>query len=206
MVFNPSLTKQAQKVIFSRKLNKPVHPHLTFKNSKVSQSESQKNLALILDNKLNFNEHLKSVLNKISKNMGLICKFQPILPRFSLFTIYKTFVRPHFDYGDMIYDQTYNASFHRKLDSIQYSACLAIAGTIRGTSYEKLNQELSLETLQSRRLFRKLWLFYKIVNIQSPSYLFAYIPSTDRIYNTRNAANVPRIISKHIFFKNSYFP
>ena len=51
----------------------------------------------------------------------------------------------------MIYGQIYNASFHRKLESIQYSACLAIAGTIRGTSYEKLNQELGLETPQSRR-------------------------------------------------------
>ena len=97
----------------------------------------------------------------------------------------------------MIYDQIYNASFHRKLESIQYSACLAITDTVRGTSYEKLNQELDLETLQSRRWFRKLCLFYKIVNNQSPSHLFNYIPNTDRIYNTRN--NVPRIKSKQFF-------
>ena len=129
--------------------------------------------------------------------MGLIRKFQPILPRFSLLTIYKTFVRPHLDYGDMIYDQTYNASFHRKLESVQYSTCLAIAGTIRGNSHEKLNQELGLQTLQSGRGFRKLCLFYKIVNNQSPSYLFDFIPNTDRIYNTRNVANVPRTKSKH---------
>ena len=139
--------------------------------------------------------------------MGSIRKFQPILLRFSLLTIYKTFVRPHLDYGDMIYDQTYNASFHRKLESIQYFACSAITGTIRGTSYEKSNQELGLETLQSRRWFRKLCLFYKIANNQSRSYLFDYIPSTDRIYNTRSVANVPRIKSKHNFFnKNSYIP
>ena len=206
MIFNPDLTKQAQEVIFSRKLNKPVHPNLTFNNSQVSQTESQKHLGLILDNKLNFNEHLKGVLDKISKTMGLIRKFQPILPRFSLLTIYKTFVRPHLDYGDMIYDQTYNASFHRKLESIQYSACLAITGTIRGTSYEKLNQELGLETLQSRPWFRKLCLFYKIVNNQSPSYLFDYIPSTDRMYNTRNAANIPRNAANvPNFCKNSCF-
>ena len=166
IIFNPDLAKQAQEVIFSRKLKKPVHPYLTFNNSQVSQTESQKHLGLILDNKLNFNEHLKGVLDKISKTMGLIRKFQPILPRFSLLTIYKTFVRPHLDYGDMICDQTYKASFHRKLESIQYSACLVITGTIRGTSYERLNQELGLETLQSRRWFRKLCLFYKIVNNQ----------------------------------------
>ena len=97
MIFNPDLTKQAQEVIFSRKLNKPVHPNLTFSNSQVSQTESQKHLGLILHKKLKFNEHLKSVLDKISKAMSLICKFQPILPRFSLLTIYKTFVGSHLD-------------------------------------------------------------------------------------------------------------
>ena len=104
--------------------------------------------------------------------------------------------KKHLDYGDMIYDQTYNASFHRKLESFQYSACLVITSTIRGTPYEKLNQELGLETLQSRQWFRKLCLLHKSVNNQSPSYLFDYIPSTDRIYNTKNAANVSRIKSK----------
>ena len=53
--------------------------------------------------------------------MGLTRKFQPILPRFSLLTIYKNFVRPHLDYEDMIYDQTYNAPFHRKLESILFN-------------------------------------------------------------------------------------
>ena len=53
--------------------------------------------------------------------MGLTRMFQPILPRFSLLTIYKTFVRPHLDYEDMIYDQTYNAPFHRKLESILFN-------------------------------------------------------------------------------------
>ena len=114
-------------------------------------------------------------------------------------------VRPNLNYGDIIYDQTYNALFHRKLESIQYFGCLAITGTIRGTSYEKLNRELGLETLHSRRWFRKLCLFYKIVYNQSP-YLFEYIPDTDRIYNTRNAANAPRMKSKHTFLKKSYIP
>ena len=70
----------------------------------------------------------------------------------------------------------------------------------------KLNQELGFETLQSRPWFRNWCLLYKIVNKQSPSDWFDNIPSTDKIYNTRNAANVPRIKFKHNFFKNSYIP
>ena len=55
MIFNPDLTKQAQEVIFSRKLNKPDHLNLLFNNSQVIQTESQKHFCLISDKKLNFN-------------------------------------------------------------------------------------------------------------------------------------------------------
>ena len=64
-----------------------------------------------------------------------------------------SFIRPHLDYGDTIYDQTYNDSFHQKLESI------AITGAIRGTSSEKLYKKLGLESLQLRRLYRKLCTF-----------------------------------------------
>ena len=54
-------------------------------------------------------------------------------------------MRPHLDHGDVIYDQAYNVSFHQKLESIQYNSSLAITGTIRGTSAEKIYNELVLE-------------------------------------------------------------
>ena len=54
---------------------------------------------------------------------------QNILPRQALITINKAFVRPHVDYGDILYDQAYNASFHQKLEKIEYNACTAIPGT-----------------------------------------------------------------------------
>ena len=110
-------------------------------------------------------------------------------------------MRPHLDYGDIIHDQTYSGSFHRKHKSIQYSVR---SGTIKGTSFESLNQELGLVTLQYKRWYRKLCLFYKIVSNQSPSYLFDYIPSTVRTY--KNAANVSQMKSKHTFLKNSCIP
>ena len=73
---------------------------------------------MILDNKLNFPEHLKNILNKVNETIGLLRNLQNILPRGPLLRIYKSFVRPHLDYGDVIYDQHYNTSFHQKLESI----------------------------------------------------------------------------------------
>ena len=69
------------------------------------------------------------------------------MPRKSLLTIYKAFLRPLVDYGDIIYDQPQNKSFCDKLESAQYRAALAITGDIDGTSRDKLYQELGLESL-----------------------------------------------------------
>ena len=58
MPFNPDPTKQATEVIFSRKFSKPLYPKLTFNMNPVSQTSNQKHLGMILDDKLNFNEHI----------------------------------------------------------------------------------------------------------------------------------------------------
>ena len=90
--------------------------------------------------------------------------------------------------------------------SIQYNACLAITGAIRGTSREKIYQELGLESLQLRRWYRKLCLFYKVFKNEHPKYLFHLIPVRCTSYATRTESNIPLIKTKHNFFKNSFFP
>ena len=158
---------------------------------------------MLLDTKLNFQRHLKGILNKVNKTIGLLHKLHNTLPRLPLLTIYKSFIRPHLDYGDIIYDQVYNVSFHQKLE---YSSALAITGAIRGTSTEKLYNELGLETLEKRRWYRKLCCFYKVYKSHSPKYLFNIIPVTVSRYKTRNTNNTPQFKVKHNFFRNSCFP
>ena len=160
---------------------------------------------MILDTKLDFQEHLKDKLSKISKTIGLLRKLQKILTRAPLLTIYKSFIRPHLDYGDIIYDKAYNSSFHQNLEKIQYNSALAITGAIRGTSKEKLYQELGLESLEKRRWYRKLCYFYKIFNKQSPTYLLNIIPVSSRSYFTRYV-KMFLLLKWHYFLKNSFFP
>ena len=154
MNFNPDPTKQAHEVIFSRKAKEMYRPPLAFNNTSVSQSSSEKHLGVILVYKLIFDEHLKMVSLKIRKTLGLLRKLHNLLPSSALITIYKAFVRRCLDYGDILYDQAYNMSFHHKLESIQYNACLAITGAIRGTTKETLYQELGLESLKSPSVTR----------------------------------------------------
>ena len=127
------------------------------------------------DTRLDFNLHLKNLQNKVNKTIGLLRKLQDTLTRPSLITIFKSFIRPIVDYGDIIYDRAYNTSFHQNIESIQYNAALAITGAVRGTSREKLYQELGFESLQQRRWYRKLCCLFKIINNESPIYPFQLI-------------------------------
>ena len=185
--FNPEPSKQAQEVLFSRKTKSQNHPCLHFNNNPVNQTPLQKHLGMYLDPKLDFLEHLKNIQAKVNKSIALLRKLQATLPRSTLLTIYKAFIRPHLDYGDTIYYQADNDSFHQKLESIQYNVALAITGAIRGTSWEKLYQELGLEFLQRGRWYRKLCTFLKIIIEKSSDYLFNIILKNNSNHRTRNS-------------------
>ena len=99
---------------------------------------------------------IKLLFAKVNRGIAILRKLQYVSPRKALLTIYKSFVRTHFHYGDVIFDHLYYDSFHAKLESYQYKAALAMTGAIKGSSTEKLYQELGIEHLRSRRWFRKL--------------------------------------------------
>ena len=133
-----------QQVIFSGKRIKANHPVLFFNGINLVQIEFHKHLGRLLDTKLSLPNHFQTVFEKANKKLGLFRKLQLVLARSSLFIIYKLFVRPHLDNGDIIYNQGYNTTFHQKMEAVQYNAGLAITGAIKASSKEKLYLELSL--------------------------------------------------------------
>ena len=105
---------------------------------------------MFLDESLNSSCHIKEKLSKATKGIGIIKKFSSkTLPRHAQITIYKSFVRPHLDYGN-IYEQPNNESLNQKIERIQYNAALAITGAIKRTSQSKLYNKLGFESLKFR--------------------------------------------------------
>ena len=76
MSFNPDLSKQAQEVIFTRKVQKVVHPPIFFNKKPVQKVSSQKYLGLISDTFLTSDEHVKAITSKVSKIIGLLPKIE----------------------------------------------------------------------------------------------------------------------------------
>ena len=116
MQFNSDPNKQANEIIFSRKLvsNNLSHPPVKFNNNNITRCPHQKHLGVALDSNLNFNTHTDQKIKKCNKMIGLVRRLSVNLPRNALLTIYKSFIRPNLDYGDILYDKATNDNFQNK--------------------------------------------------------------------------------------------
>ena len=119
---------------------------MNMSNVPVVSADWQKHLGMYLDKALNFNLHVKKKMFKAMKGICVIQKLSKALPGHSRISIYKSFVRPHVDYGDIIYGQPNNESFTHNIERIQYNAALAITSAIKGASLSNLYSELGVES------------------------------------------------------------
>ena len=229
MIFNPDPTKPVEEVVFTNR-NSTSYETVSYAGAGagvgVQSVDHHKHLGFVLDSKMNFSKHIDEKICKSNQGIGLIRRLYHYLPRKALLQIYKSFIRPHLDYCDVIYHKpTYddfysnyyseraksdpintNYEFNNKIEAVQYNAALAITGCIRGTSREKLYSELGLTSLYDRRRFHRLCLFYKIINYLTPEYLRQLIPdSIRRLQNTRT--NRDGVVStRTLKFRYSFLP
>ena len=70
----------------------------------VQKCVDQKHLGVILGEKLTFNDRTTSKLTFANKLTSTLRKLYHYMPRDSLVTIYKSFIRPHLDYAGVIFD------------------------------------------------------------------------------------------------------
>ena len=81
----------------------PDYPKIRFDNIPVMKVYENKHLGVILDSKLSFSEYINAAISKAKRGIGGLRLLSRYLPRSSLCEIYKLHIRPHLDYGDVLY-------------------------------------------------------------------------------------------------------
>ena len=94
--------------------------------------------------------------------------------------------------------------FPKKNESVQYNTALAITGAIKGSSREKLYEELAQEYLYRSRWTRRLCLLYKVFSSGQPSYIYDLLPPLRSSRRHVNSFNL--VTCKSEYFKNSLIP
>ena len=126
------------------------------------ECETEKDLGVTFDNKLSFDSHIQSCINKSNSMIGVIKRTFQFLDRDTFIKLYKALVRPHLEYGNVIwYPQFKRQSV--AIERVQRRATKLLP-ECRGMTYEERLNYLNLHSLKGRRVRGDLIEAFKLYN------------------------------------------
>ena len=144
--------------------------------------EKEKDLGVIVDNELKFHQHVSATAQKANQVLGIVNRTFETLDEELLPIVYKTQVRPHLEYGNVIWHPRYIADI-KKIESVQRRATKLIPA-FENLSYKERLKKLKLFSMEYRRKRGDMIQTYKILNNIDridPEYFF-----TEGYQRTRN--------------------
>ena len=130
--------------------------------AKIQKCETEKDLGVIFDTRLDFNAHINSVINKANKIVGIIKRTFTYLDKETFLLLYKALVRPHLEYANVIWYPRYKYQ-SASIERVQRGATKMLL-EVKELSYEQRLHYLDLPTLKYRRLRGDMIQMYKIMN------------------------------------------
>ena len=202
--FNPNKTEL---LTISNQWHPETRP-LLFDNTVLSETACHKHLGVIFQNDCHWNSHIESIVAKIRPQLACFRSFKYKFSRKTLEIIYKSYILPHLDYADVVWDNC-SIALENQLENAHLDALRTITGSVRGTSHEKLYKESGFVSLKVRRERHKLILFFKLVNGLLPDYLLAYLPpltANTNPYPRRRPLELQVPNFRLTLYENSFFP
>ena len=151
----------------------------------ITKISTHKHLGLTLSEDLIFQPHINSVIKKVNIALSPLYLIAKFLSRDVLYKIFKTYIRPYFDYCDCIYDGHLTISDELRLERLQNRAARLVTNALPRTSIKQLRLELGWDGLKTRRKTHRLFLYEQIKNDPNiPDYIRNTIPETTRRQRT----------------------
>jgi hypothetical protein len=69
----------------------------------IDQVDKFKYLGIIINESLDWSDHIDYVQSKVAKRLGLLKRVKHLLPRQSRELVYKTVIQPVLEYGDIVW-------------------------------------------------------------------------------------------------------
>ena len=128
---------------------------------KLDQVNEEKDLGVLIDNELKFHKQAAAAVKKANSTLGLIKKSFALLDHKTLPLLYKSLVRPHLEYGNVIWGPFYKED-SRSIERVQRRATKVVP-QLNDVQYEERLRNLKLPSLQHRRRRGDMIFTYKIM-------------------------------------------
>ena len=139
------------------------HISLNIHSQVITRVSCTKNLGIIIDELLNFKNHIEVLTKKLSKYTALFFKLRHFLPLSALLTLYKTLFEPHLHDCNIIWCNTFPTHI-QKLEIIQKKAIRAISWSEFNSPTKTLFHRYKLLRLAEYNYFQNACIMYQTVN------------------------------------------
>ena len=129
--------------------------------SEISPTEETRDLGVVFDTDLKFRQHISNSINKANRITGLIRRTFLHVSRKSFRKLYKTLIRPHLEYGNIVW----NPRFRKDIEAIERAQKRAtkLVHNVRNLSYTERLKILKIPTLSYRRFRGDMIEVYKLL-------------------------------------------
>ena len=168
------------------------------------------NIFFGFDSRLSFLRHIKEIIIKARRGVGIIRFMSKYVSRDVLAQMYKLYVRPHLDYGHLIYhkdDPKVSLSLTKRLESVLYTAALAVTGTWKGTkkinSFTNLVGSISMtdEGIVGENIF------FRLLKGDAPEHMTVPMPQPKHLnYSLREQNVFEPLATRTRGYYDSYYP
>ena len=195
ITFNATKTRQ-QTFSLRQQTNAP---SLTFGAQHIPIVSDHKHLGLTLSTNSRFHTHVNGILLKFNRSLGPLYPIARHIPKAMLISIYDIYVRPFFDYCDIIYDEHITISHCMRLKRAQNTAARLITRTPLRTLTDGLRRELGWTSLTDRRKMHRLQFYHRLLfDPRIPTFMRSTLPSarqhnTQRILRNASAKTLPKV-------------
>ena len=128
----------------------------------LSTEDSESDLGILFKKNLKFDEHIDNTVNKVNRIIGLIKRKFTYMDKDLFLTLYKSLVRSHLDYGNLVFYPT-TKKYKQIVENAQRRATRLVP-ELCGLIYKERLIELNLPTLDYRRKRFDIIQVFKIVN------------------------------------------
>ena len=139
-----------------------VNPFYSMDDLRLEIVDKEKDLGIIIDEKLTFEDHINSKVNKANSLTGMIRRTFSYFDETIFKQLFVSLVRPHLEYGAPIWNP-HTKKMINLIENVQRRATKLVPG-LRELSYEQRLRKLELPTLKYRRYRGDMIETYKLAH------------------------------------------
>ena len=133
-------------------------------------TSSSKNLGVLFDHKMNFEAHVKKVVQTCYFQLRNISQIKALLSKNDLEKLIHAFISSRLDYCNSLFSTLNHCSLHR-LQLVQNAAARLLTNTHRWSHITPVLKALHWLPVESRIVFKIILITFKALHGQAPKYL-----------------------------------